>query len=512
MIPISNQPVYFGGEDECANDIDFAQIVDLTDTTQFQLQLEVCDGTPNEIANPRFAESEGWHLGGNWVIADNSLCYTAGTSDFLYSEATLDESKYYKVTIIVTSISFGAQFTVRLGAGGAILGSITTIGTYTFWGFPVEDLGITSVYIEPVVDGNICISEIDVYEVLLNLIVGINNLVGTNVAQISYADETSYFVLHEGTMTVTINWDDLKIGEGCYVICLGTPCENTNGQNYPAVILNCNFDDNADSWLVGSNWMWYTGEMSGTFSGLIREDNEFAQMDVFTDFAVTYCVLMEVTAMSGSFEVYFGTNLIQTITAVGAYTLTGMAIGNGDLTIRLTDGSARIDFLCPCDSKYLQCNYTSNTFKLMDTTGACTMVINACNNENGLGFVFGHSGFTPRIRLMAKLRQGKYASERNVYEDSVGKKSVVYFSGRKQKNLCVDLQPQYVLDFLRLLLGFDNVYLDGVAHVVDDDEFNVEWAETYDNIGKVRLLVSQKTQNVKNTNCTDTENSCIIAP
>jgi len=62
------------------------------------------------------------------------------------------------------------------------------------------------------------------------------------------------------------------------------------------------------------------------------------------------------------------------------------------------------------------------------------------------------------------------------------------------------------------LLGFDNVYIDNEPYFVEDDEYNVEYDDTHDNIGKVRILVSKKTQNVKNTNCTDEENVCTLPP
>ena len=70
----------------------------------------------------------------------------------------------------------------------------------------------------------------------------------------------------------------------------------------------------------------------------------------------------------------------------------------------------------------------------------------------------------------------------------------------------------YIHDFLRLIIGADNVYINNVKYVADDDEYNIEWAETFDNVGKVRILMSEQTQDVKNVNCSGVEISCNLVP
>ena len=200
------------------------------------------------------------------------------------------------------------------------------------------------------------------------------------------------------------------------------------------------------------------------------------------------------------------------LTGAGVYTVTGTCTDNATLTLEGTVGNLVVTSCCPCDLPLGDCDYTSNVFKVGDYSNGCTKVINICNNENGLGFVFGSNNFSPRIRIECKIKRAKYASERNNYTDSKGTKKNYYYSGRKQKQLCTDQQPEYVHDFLRLLLGADNVFIDNVAYSVDDDEYNVEYADVNDNVGKVRLLISEQTQNVKNVNCSDTVKNCNLAP
>ena len=161
----------------------------------------------------------------------------------------------------------------------------------------------------------------------------------------------------------------------------------------------------------------------------------------------------------------------------------------------------------PCEGR----QFISNTFSVQDYSNSCTLLINACNNSDAMGFVFSGSTFSPRIRVEAKLRQAKYETDVLRYTNSAGKKSNYNYSSRKQKNLAIELQPEYVHDFLRLLLGFDNVFIDNVAYVVDDDEYNVLYVPELDTYGSVSILVSQQTQNVKNTLCSDTQINCNLA-
>lgn len=515
MNTIPNQPVTFDLDFNCTEDIDIPQLVDKGDVTQFQLQLDVCSSTPNSITNNQFANDTDWNLGDNWNINDNMLCHLSGATDTLNSTVVLSDSKYYQVTIIVDSIEFGATFNVFLGVN--ILGVINSIGTYVFYAFPITGFGISSVLITPVNDGDMCISEIDVYEVLLNELVLVKDLNDNVVAQISYNDNPDYFTISEDSMTINIDWTDLGVTtDGCYRLCLADVCENTNGQNYPPIILFGTFATGAvDVWTAeGDDVTFNSGSVTLISTGAAKNESFLLEQDIFSSFLNSYCVIINIVVTDGAVGVWFGDNLIQEITATGTYTITGTPLNYLSIRFRNEDDVTQsvLNSVVACEITEITCNKTSNLFKLADYSGACTMLVNICNNENGLGFNFNNSGFTPRIRLEAKLKQGKYVSERNVYENSAGNKNVFYYKGRKSKNFCVDMQPEYVHDFLRLMLGADNVYLDGVLYACDDDEYNVEWVEPNDNVGKVRVLVSQRTQNVKNINCSDNENVCNLPP
>lgn len=219
------------------------------------------------------------------------------------------------------------------------------------------------------------------------------------------------------------------------------------------------------------------------------------ELNTDVEFKIFYSTDTEVVTVSNTTNPEYFTFAKDTVTATVAWA-----------SIGATNGCYYIIAINPCGYQFI-----SNKFKVADYTGACTLLINACNNSDAMGFVFEDSGFSPRIRVNAKLRQSKYETDVLRYTNSAGTKKNYNYSSRKQKNLAIELQPEYVHDFLRLLLGFDNVFIDNVAYVVDDDEYNVLYVPELDTYGSVSILVSQQTQNVKNTLCSDTQINCNLA-
>lgn len=521
---IPNQPVYFGADNLCSDDeVVINQIVDNTDTTQFQFEIDKCISASDIMPDGQFADPLNYVLPENWSIADGVLCLTGSSA--IGSTVTTGTSgttilslftsgDYYKVSITVDSISAGGSVEVWIGAD--VIGTISASGTYDFYGFATNQFAIYGyplVLVNKVLGTNICISNITAFNILTHFKFAIYTSADVYVTEIGYPTDATYFTFVDNTLTVTIDWAELGLSNNCYYICLLDPCENTNGQNDPASILNTTMTmvgNTTPPWNLNPLvWSSFATYVSGTYSGA---SGSLTQTDVFNSYTNVYTIEIDVTAGTGiNLEVYFGTNLVGTITSIGLHSFSGIATGNFTLTILLTAGTGvRIDTVNHVDvsSANYTCNQQSNNFSLGSYLSNCTNLINACNNENGLGFNFNGSGFTPRIRLESKLKQSTYSAERTIFEDSSGQKRNIYFSGRKIKSLAIDLQPEYVHDFLRLLMGFDNFYIDGDLYAVEDDEYTVEYSNFSDDLGKVRIAVSKRTQNVKNINSTDSQNVC----
>lgn len=513
---IPNQPVIFGAvTPDCSCDAESgAQIVDNTDVTQFQFDISPCADAESVIVDTNFNDLTDWTLGSNWAISYNQLCLTGGNvvGTLASSENVFGEDgEYYQVNITVDSISDGS-IEVRLGA--TVIGTISVAGEYTFYGVPTADSSgeLRLVFSNNDIDVSACFSEVTAYEIF-NQFKFIVKDAATNTyqAQISYANNPSYFTFSKNTLTVSVDWSEIGISNGCYYICLLDPCTNTNGQNIPITITNPGFTGGTTGWTLGIGWTYGSNDID--WAGFINPSANQLSQSIFPTYSLFNNVTIVVTALVGTVDVYFGTSLIGTISSTGTHTFSGTPFGGLNLVLEPSAvGSGTIDSItwsAPAFYEYT-CDSQSNTFNIKDYSEDCTMQVNGCNNEDGLGFVFDGSGFSPRLRLEAKLKQAKYANERNVYEDSQGSKKNVYYRRRKSKNFCVDLQPEYIHDFLSLALGFDNFYIDNTAYVVEDDEYNVEYSEANDNLGDVKILVSEKVQNVTNINCTDEENVCSL--
>lgn len=514
---IPNQPVFFGDKPCESCDGDYAQLSDNTDTIQFQLSLDNC-GAAQLLEDFTEYPYNDWVLGDGWSIVDDTICHTGTALIGMYQPLAAADfpTGYYQITIIVDSFNGVGGVDVKIGNivdGSDTIGTITGVGTWNFFAPIVPATGFFPNLLQfyPTVAGcEICFSEISAYKILTNLIIPFYDSDGNFITEISYANHDYYFVLFENSITVTFPWNDLDtpISNDCVYMCILDPCENTGGQNYAATITNPGFTGSATGWTLEGEVHYSSNTVvwNGTDYGFILQN------DVFSG-ATNQCVYVNVTAISGTLNVSFGSLLIDTITTTGIHKICGVSDGTSITIGALIGTTATVTSVTAVtvETSDYTCNAQSNTFKVGNWANFCTTLINACNNDNGLGFVFGNSGFNPRLRIKSKLKGMKYPSERSVYQTSDGTKSVVYFSGRKAKNFTTDFQPEYIHDFLRLLFGFDNFYIDNVLYFVEDDEYTVEINDANDNIGKAKFLVSTKTQDVKNKNCSGTENDCSLA-
>lgn len=526
MKAIANQPVNFLNEILCNScDEDIPQLSDNTDTVQVQFNIDNCGAA--QLLQP-FADhlTNEWYLDSGWNVTGGLLCYT-GVAQFSAAHELITAdypAGYYQTAIDVYSFNGVGSVSVRIGNftdGFVEIGVITGVGEFIFYSFITDTTDILQqnhLQFVPVGTGvGICFSSVKMYKILTDAKIAIYTEAGVYVTEIGYVDNPSLFQFYQNTVTVTIKWSDhsgtfwngfvnlpVPIANGCYYLCFLDPCLNSGGQNYLAAISNQNFTGSAAGWIL----LGATYSANTVIVGDAMINGSLSQVNVFPAF-INNCVKITVTAITGTLNVSFGTTIVATITTVGVHTICGVPVGTLTLDLGTAPGDfATIDTVAPvvvAPADYT-CNLQSNTFKIGDYTNACTLLISAVNNENGLGFVFkkdamGVQLFTPKIRLEAKIKGLKYPAERSVLEDSLGDKNVYYFAGRKAKTLAIDLQPEYVHDFLRLLIGVDNWYIDGFLYFVEDDEYSVIISEVHDSIGSVKLLVSTRTQNVKNFNC-----------
>ena len=137
--------------------------------------------------------------------------------------------------------------------------------------------------------------------------------------------------------------------------------------------------------------------------------------------------------------------------------------------------------------------------------------VTATSDSLGFGFIYpaatpASSTFNQHMRFRANVRDAKYDGTMVSYQDSLGRKRVVYAERRKSLNLNTDLVPEFVHDALSLACRHDNFFLEDELFGVNDNFFtrSTDYSPTYvrmSRLAPVKLEVEAKTQNLKKNMC-----------
>lgn len=526
---IPNQPVSFEDTtDACKCDslIKYKQLVNVGDITQFQVKLSPCNDAAELLNDPGMDTPASWTLGGGWSVGSSQLCRDAQATTTLVTGAmTAGTLGIYQIEVYVSAVN--GSFGVYLGSTVYRFGTITETGTYTFIiyhpGSPTQII----IQADNAAD-TICIDNMSLKKIPAPVVKLLDSLTdtlietwhGDDILNNTFFYPGAEFTFAEDSMTFNLDWDSISpaLDPGCYYICLVDPCDDTNAQN------DSNIINNGDFAAAGANWTFTpipVGTVSMDYAGGDAEytdpadggagtlENSAVTVDTICydlTFVVSVCTL-------GRVRVECGTFLGTWRTAAGTYTEQFTSDGSA-IIFRFEDtgsGAHQINIdnivMVVCDASLI-CTYFSNDF--LYGSHECTHLLNVCNNENGMGFVFGASGFIPRIRLKSKYVRATYKAEREFFEDSSGKKSVVYFKRRKARALSIDPATEYVHDFLSTLMGYDHFFIGATEYFVLDDEYSPIYIESDDELAGVIINIEEKYQLVENTNCGDDDNACML--
>lgn len=507
---IRNQPVTFqSGEVITCNDAepDYIQIVNTTDITQFQIRLLECLGESTVNADPTFSgKSNFWATTGAWSVSNNQACKATGTGSLLYNDIFVI-GNLYRIVIVVDSIF--QSFDVF--EGSRKVGTIQGRGeqVITFLSQSGKTLSIQASKDE---DGSllqsatICINSLSVYRINKALIIGVRDLSGSIVASFDINSNPEYFTFSKDRATVSVDWAALGVSEGCHTICIADPCINTNGQNGIQDTTMCNsniWDLTLQTW-TNPNWcepISETGEKGFSIENTIDLTTATILSNNITlknGIDYDYRIRVYSNSTQTTFQVKMGTasGSVHTVSSSFIEEFTGTITANGpELKLEITSGNDSplyvagvADFEISLNSlDDFECDYNSNEFNI--DTHSCSILLNACSNEDSLGFVFEDSGFIPRIRVEAEKIRPTYPTKRVIVESSNGKHTITRGERKKGFDLKIAHQPEYVLDFLTLLNLFDKFYIDGVRHFIKNDEMELDYGDELTNFATVSAEV-----------------------
>lgn len=511
---IPNQPVKFvpASETDVLDDRN-NQLLISSDVSQVQFNIAPCDDAQNVVVNGTFTSDTVWVPSGiveDWLITGGKAVKGTSIIPCTLSQACLNIGSYYKVTFTVVEYTSGW---VDIYVGNTNYFRATEAGTFTFYAFCT---GTNNISLVAGPSTTLKVDNVEAVELQTNIILSVWN--DGLVTKISYTDNPEYFTFKDDSLTIEIDWSTLGITDnGCYYLGLHTPCTNTNGQ---CGLYNYDFHL-SDGWSnsIGTKWSISGGKAVFSNTGLDLNTYDFVNSKTYVYPGLSYTITYTISGLSaGIFYPVIGGTAGTFRTTNGTFTETIIA-GSADSFVRLRGGSTNIFggsstlsvdnvVLRLTNDSDLVSNQISNKFKMGDYNG--TLVINACNDENGLGFNFNDSGFTPRIRVEGILANAKYPYTRGTNIDSQGKANVYFGQRRKTHKLKIGDNPEYIHDFLSLLPLFDRFYINYEEYFVEDDEYQVSYNDNETDIGSATIEVSQKTQLTRNVNTGAEENNCSI--
>lgn len=510
MITIDNQPIVFNLDQSCDYPIIYDQIINQGDITQFQFKLETCFGSPQLLTNESFAGNlNGWTIAGvGFGYESGGFAVKTGTATSLIRQSVLTLGKYYQAQVMITSVTSDDDniAEIRFGAGTRVFP--LKAGLNTVYGQATNN---TNFEIRCNQNSQIKVEYALVYEVNIAYKVILLNDTDEPVDTIDLLTETLPFIdtdtfnITDEFVTVSLDWNNLQIGEGCFKIGMADPCINTNLQNG---MFNGDFHLDGFGYQVTNNainpsTITYNNQLEVAAPDLNLTEIRYIyeELGQSLEYTCTYTVTLDNSLFAMNYGGNFGTTrntsgtFTETVTSAGKFLtlvvqITSTMSGPGSLIL----DDIKIELANVSD---YQSNFTSEPLKIGNFD--CTNLLRISNDIPAFGFDF--TVFAPSVRLRSDLRGGTDRSEREFTRNSNGGKKVFFADVILSEDLAIGPEPNYIHDFLRLCAYSNYFYINEVSYFIEDDEYpDISWNKQQTK-GSVTLDVSENKLNL-NQNCT----------
>jgi hypothetical protein len=509
---IPNQPIVFKPSAELSNDCGcggdgFKQLVDFDDEVFFQIESTPC----NESGTYGGAITvQDWEESGSTIIS------TAPSPTGFFSQPFYPQDMYGVIRVVVEVSDIIGSLVV--GVSGASTQTITAAGTHTLY-FDTIHL-LTNSSISVTISGNTFLGSF----VFISL-VGIPN--GGLFLGVVDADDVNTIVARidptittiDQYLTAGFSMVDVALSAGCYRLAIAEYCTNLCGQYF---IANPYFNatrSGVPSWssVLGTgttNWV-----IDPNLASIELGSGESAYLESVTEVCegVEYSLEITVDAISnarirlsvagniyGSPITTAGvTTIVFTPTVSGEVSLLGSQIGGLPSLIEISKVTLR--------AIYTSVNYDrySDVIAVGEYSGCDYFKLEGCNGENQFGFAFYGSSFLPSIRLEGRRYQPQYDTDADLFRYASGRWHASYVDRRKKHTYFFGRLPEYVLDFLSILVYFDNLYINGETHFPAEADFpEIEYNDA-DDLGTLSIDLYRKTGIVRKTVCVGVDADCL---
>lgn len=501
LISTPNQPILFDqlpNTCECGDDV-YSQIVDNEDSVFFQVQLDC-------FSDSFFAARDNLTV---WTRSGGFIC-NDGTSGGSYSFEFEPDGFYdvFAFSVLVTEFNGGTLYVLMQGGQQY---EITAAGEYTFYfntDVMLTDLRPTVTFSGDSFDG--CFFE---WLPLGMSVAGIRSdyrFFVIDQDENVVIDNADYVQANENYLTVGFDFNQHSLEAGCYRFAYSDTCDNVCGQ----------FRITNEYFTYDGGWTLMSGAVINAASNLITftqtgSINPRASNDTLLCEGKSYYVEFEILSItSGAINCYVGDSVLVSGSAPGVFSGTIESSSGTEFDIRFNGTGGQVAVV-----KYVKVRYaddeapvisgTSNLISVGDYSGCDYVKLEGCNGEDSFGFKFYGSGFLPGIRVKMRFFRAAYNNEVEVYQDSRGERMVTYAEVTKIKTLRVEQQPEYVFDFLSLLMLFDTMYINGVPYFPNDaSAFTPQWNDA-NSLGSIDIEVVKKTELIRKTRCADVDASCL---
>ncbi len=498
MNPIPYQPLPVDFRPNCTMPQygGWIQLIELSDLTQVQFTIDACASFMNMVLNPTFVSgSTNWNPSGTWDFSGNKACSAVGSNDYIQQNFTLPNG--YILQLVVDVEMFAGVVAVSTNLG--LIGLLTTTGETTI---AFNSNGVTNINFFVNSNSAACLRNIRLKAINTRFRVDLQTPDGDTVTP----DIAATFSVTRNFLTVSFDWNTLLATTGCYRLAFFDPCQCDQ------------FGFMGDDFIIGggatsTQIILVSGEGGVPADGTITAINttgaasqsQFRKTNVICP-NVAYTFTYTVTGLNAGddFQLRAGIANGTTRATDGTYTDVLTSAHSGELPsdlrwifdfpadnltgVTITDFS--MEAVEPTPS------YATVPFKLIDD-GSCTMYFNACGDRDQFNMGFPDTGFSPKIRLEGTLRGNGYDGERTGYEFSAGKRIVTHLRTRKLFEFGFR-SPEYVHDFMQLLRGFDNTYVNDIAAYAEDSEYPSISLDKDVDMGGVVLRFSNRTELTEN--------------
>jgi hypothetical protein len=509
---IPNQPIVFKPSAELSTDCGcvgdgFKQLVDFDDEIFFQIESTPCN-------------ESGTFGGGitvqDWEESGSTITSTAPSPTGFFSQPFYPQDMYGVIRVVVEVSDIIGSLVV--GVSGASTQTITAAGTHTLYFDTIHLLTNNSITLT--ISGNTFVGSF----VFISL-VGIPN--GGLFLGVVDADDVNTVVARidptittiDQYLTAGFSMVDVALSAGCYRLAIAEYCTNLCGQYF---IANPYFNatgSGVPSWssVLGTgvtNWV-----IDPNLASIELGSGETAYLESVTEVCegVEYSLEITVDAISNArlrLSVD-GTLYGSPITTAGVTTIVFTPTSSGNVSLfgsQITGTPSLIEVSkVTLRAIYTSVNYDrySDVIAVGEYSGCDYFKLEGCNGENQFGFAFYGSSFLPSIRLEGRRYQAQYDTDADLFRYASGRWHASFVDRRKRHTYFFGRLPEYVLDFLSILVYFDNLYINGETHFPAEADFpEIEYNDA-DDLGTLSIDLYRKTGIVRKTVCVGVDADCL---